>query len=196
MRKPSEYIHAAMAKLRGSLIPDCSEVLRHGGRSAEVTRVGSLSRGGDSVTDSDVNENIRILADAADFPDLRKGCAVQLGDRWRIVTAARTDPARASLSVWLSDELEEIVADYRRPGTNIRQPLKVLAVESDTLDAWSDNLAPTACRAWLLAVSAEHWLEASDPQIGDEATIDGKALRVSAVAKHDGYWVLTCRARR
>ena len=64
MRKPSEYIPAAMAKLRRSLIPDCSEVLRHGGRSAEVTRVGAVSKGGDSVTDSDVNENVRVLADA------------------------------------------------------------------------------------------------------------------------------------
>ena len=50
MRKPSEYVPAAMAKLRGGSLSGCSEVLRHGGRTATVTRIGKAKRGGDEVT--------------------------------------------------------------------------------------------------------------------------------------------------
>ena len=170
--------------------------MRHGEAEGVVLSSSSRDLSGDTVSADAPEEWRRVVGRRCDFPELCKGCAVRLGDRWHIVTSCRTDPVGASLSVGLSAELDEIVAAYRRPGTSIRQPLKVLAVESETLDAWADNLAPTTCRAWFLAVSAEHWLEAGDPQIGDEATIDGRVLRVSAVAKHDGYWVLTCRARR
>lgn len=196
MRKPSEYIPAAMAKLRRSLIPDCSEVLRHGGRSAEVTRVGSVSKGGDSVTDSDVNENVRVLADAADFPELAKGCLVTLSDTWRIVVSATTDPARASLVVGMSAALDTIRAAYRRPGTKIAFPVDVLAVEGDELEPDGNAYAPTFSRVWHVAVSADSWDEPTEPQVGDTLELDGANLRVASVSKRDGFWILTARARR
>ena len=196
MRKPSEYLPAAIKGLRGRLMPDCSETLRQGERSAMVTRVGTASRGEDALTDSDVIEGVRVLALAADFPDISKGRLVSLADKWRIVTSARTDPAGATLSLGLSAPLDDMLAAYRRPGTQIRQPLHVLAVESDVLEAWADNLAPTASRAWFVAFAATDWLETTDPRIGDELTLDGSTMRVAAVSKHDGYWLLTCRSRR
>lgn len=177
-------------------MPDCSETLRHAGRSAEVTRVGSLSRGEDAMAGADVNEDVRVLALASDFPELEKGRLVSLSGKWRIVTSARTDPAAATLSVGMSAELEKCRAAYRRPGTRMRQPLKVLAVESDVLDAWGDSFAPTSCRAWFVAFPAEDWFEVSGPQVGDELTLDDKTLRVASASKRDGYWILTCRARR
>lgn len=196
MRKPSEYLPAAVKGIRCRLMPDCSETLRHGERSATVTRVGTTSRGEDALTDSDVSEGVRVLALAADFPDISKGRLVSLSGAWRIVTNARTDPAGATLSLGLSSPLNEMLAAYRRPGTQIRQPLHVLAVESEVLEAWADNLAPTTCRGWFVAFAAGDWQETTDPRVGDELTLDAAMMRVAAVSKHDGFWLLTCRARR
>lgn len=198
MRKPSEYLPAALAGLRSRLMPDCSVTLCHGERSATVTRVGSTARGEDTLTDSEVAEGVRVLASAEDFPDLSKGHLVSMDGAWRIVLSARTDPAGATLSLGLSASLEEVKADYRRPGTQIRQTVEVLAVESDVLDPASDALAPTASRAWFVAVAVERWFEPSGPRVGDSIglSLDGASLRVAEVAKRGGYWLLTCRARR
>ena len=196
MRKPSEYISAAAAGVRSRLMPDCSASLRHGGSVATVTRVGSRIRGPDALTEEGVPEDARVLALASDFPCLARGCLVSLDGASRIVTSARTDPAGASLHVGLSAPLDDVTATYRRPGTAIRQPLRVLATEGEVLDTIGDDIAPTACRAWFVALSKEHWLEVTDPQIGDELAVDGGVLRVAAVSKRDGYWLLTCRARR
>lgn len=196
MRKPSEYLPAALKGLRSRLMPDCSETLRHAGRSAEVTRVGSPLRGEDALDGSDVAEGVRVLASAADFPELSKGSLVSLAGKWRIVTSARTDPAEATLSIGMSAELDAVRAAYRRPGTAIRQPVDVLAVEGDIIEPNGDAFAPTACRQWYVAVAEGVWFEPTEPQVGDELTLDAAVMRVAAVAKRDGFWILTCRARR
>ena len=74
MRKPSEYLPAAVKKLRSRLMPDCSELLRHAGRCATVTRVGSPSRGEDALTETEIVESAHVLALAADI----------LANLWRI----------------------------------------------------------------------------------------------------------------
>lgn len=198
MRKPSEYLPAALAGLRGRLIPDCSETLVYCGRTATVTRVGTTYHGENSLSEAgmDVTEELRVLASASDFPGLDKGALVALSDKWRIVTSARTDPSSAVLSIGLSVGLEKHRASYRRPGTKLRQPVDVLAVEGDVLDPVSDCVAPTTARAWFVAVSCELWLDNTPPQVGDELEMDGNTFRVAAVAHHEGCWLLTCRARR
>ena len=50
-------------------MPDCSETLRHAGRSAVVTRVGSRSRGEEPMAGTDPVEDVRVLGLAADFPE-------------------------------------------------------------------------------------------------------------------------------
>ena len=177
-------------------MPDCSMLLCHAERCAKVTRVGSLSRGEDALTDSDVSEGVRVVALAADFPELTKGSLVSLSGKRHIVTNARTDPAAASMVVGMSAALDEVRVAYSRPGTKIRFPLDALAVESDVIEPVSDSFAPTASRAWFVAVSADQWTEPTEPQIGDALALDGVNLRVSAVAKRDGFWILTARARR
>lgn len=196
MRKPSEYLPAALKGLRSRLMPDCSETLRHGEHSATVTRTGNPSRGEDALTDSEVSEDVRVLATAADFPEVSKGSLVEMSGKWRIVTSARTDPALASLSIGLSAPLDEVLVKYRRPGTQIRQSIVALAVEKEVLDAWGDNFAPTSTRGWFVAFSQTDWLENTEPHIGDELEIDERTMRCAAVAKRDGYFFLTCRARR
>ena len=188
-------IEAAVASLASSL-PDAAQTMRHGEATGTVLSSSSRELSGDTVTADAPQEMRRYIGTRSAFPDLCKGSTVEIGGAWHLVTSCRTDPVGASLSLGVSAPLDEVAAIYRRPGTSIRQTLRVLAVESEVLDVWSDSLAPTACRAWFVALSAEHWLETTEPQVGDEATIDGRVLRVAAVAKHDGCWLLTCRARR
>ena len=207
MRKPSEYIPAAMAKLRRSLIPDCSEVLRHGGRSAEVTRVGSVSKGGDSVTDSDVNENVRVLADAADFPDLSQGNVVALADTLRIVTSCNADISRKLLTVGLSSAMSECPAAYagtRRVHGRVRNldfTQTVLALETSGFDYGADVAAPSVIQTWVVCIAADLWPDETPPGISDEIRLSCQQdnapvlLRVSSVVRHDGYWILRTRPR-
>ncbi len=196
MRKPSEYLPRAVAGLRSRLMPDCSMVLCHAGRCATVTRVGSRSRGEDALSETDIGEDVRALAVAADFPELSKGSLVTLSGKSRIVTSARTDPAGATLSLGMSAELEKCRVAYRRPGTKIAQTLEVLSVESDVLEPNGDALAPTTSRRWFVAVPVEGWFEPTEPQVGDAIEMDGANLRVAAVAKRDGFFTLTARTRR
>jgi len=188
-------IEAALSSLAFSL-PDAAQNMRHGEVVGTVLASSSSELSGDTVAADAPQEMRRYIGTRSAFPDLCKGSTVEIGGKWHLVTSCRTDPVGASLSFGVSAPLDEVAAIYRRPGTSIRQTLRVLAVESEVLDVWSDSLAPTACRAWFVALSAEHWLETTEPQVGDEATIDGRVLRVAAVAKHDGCWLLTCRARR
>ena len=188
-------IEAAVASLAASL-PDAAIGMRHGEAVGTVLASSSRELTGDTVAADAPQEMRRYIGTRSAFPDLCKGSTVEIGGAWHLVTSCRTDPVGASLSFGVSAPLDEVAAIYRRPGASIRQTLRVLAVESEVLDVWSDSVAPTACRAWFLAVSADHWLETTEPQVGDEATIDGRVLRVAAVAKHDGCWLLTCRARR
>ena len=188
-------IEGAIASLAESL-PDAAREMRHGTDSGTVLASSSRELSGDTVSADAPEEMRRVIGRRADFPALAKGACVYLGGVCHIATSARTDPVGASLSVGLSAPLGEFAAAYRRPGTRIRQPLKVLAVESDVLDALGDSFAPTSCRAWFVAFPAEDWFEVSGPQVGDELALDDKTLRVAAVAKRDGNWILTCRARR
>ena len=205
MRKPSEYVAAAKAKLRGSILPDCSEVLRHGERTAKVTRIGSPYVGNDPLTGDDVAEAVRVLAFVADFPALCKGEAVELGQTFRVVTSCRMDIAGAGYTVGLSAAFEKCPATYsgtRREAGHVRQikhPLDVLLLETGTADNYADALAPTYAKAYTVAVRRVDWPEVTEPEPSDllEVAPDGHpfALKVSAVTRHDGWYILKCRTR-
>ena len=205
MRKPSEYVAAAKARLRDSLIPDCSEVLRHGERAAKVTRIGSPSVGDDPLTGEDVAEAVHVLAFVADFPTLCKGAAVELEGTFRVVTSCRMDIAGAGYVVGLSAAFEKCPAAYsgtRRESGSVRRlkhPLDVLLLETGTADNYADALAPTYATAYIVAVRRTDWPEVSDPEPSDtiEVAPGGHplALKVSTVTRHDGWYILKCRTR-
>lgn len=198
MRKPSEYLPAALKGLRSRLMPDCSVTLCYAGMSSTVTRVGTTPVGEDALSGTEVPEGVRVLAGAADFPGLGRGRLVSLDGELRVVTGAKTDPAGAVLSLSLSASLAATKAAYRRPGTKIAQTVDALAVEGEVADPVSDAIAPAAFRLWTVAVAEDGWLEPTDPQIGDvlELSPQDVTLRVSAVSRRDGFWILSCRARR
>jgi len=205
MRKPCEYVAAAMARLRGSSLSGCSEALRHGERGATVTRVGPAQRGGDEVTEAGVAENCRVLAYVADFPGLKTGEAVELGETLRVVTSCATGPVNALLTIGLSAEFEKCPAAYK--GTRrengkartIQHPLDILLLENGTADNYTDALAPTYATAYIAAIRRADWPEVSDPEPSDtiEVAPDGHplTLKVSTVTRHDGWYILKCRTR-
>lgn len=205
MRKPSEYVAAAKARLRGSLLPDCSEVLRHGERTAKVTRIGSPYVGNDPLTGDDVAEAVRVLAFVADFPALCKGEAVELGQTFRVVTSCRMDIAGAGYTVGLSAAFEKCPAAYtgtRREAGHVRQikhPLDVLLLETGTADNYADALAPTYATAYTVAVRRTDWPEVTEPEPSDQLEVAPGghpfALKVSTVTRHDGWFILKCRTK-
>ncbi|MBQ6140811.1 MAG: hypothetical protein IJI54_05940 [Kiritimatiellae bacterium] len=204
MRKPSEYLPAAVRGLRSRLMPDCSMLLCHAGRSATVTRVGSLSIGEDAMTDANVAEGVRVLASASDFPEVAKGRLVSLDGEWRVVTGAKTDPAGATLSLSMSAPLSATKAAYRRPGTTIAQTLDVLAIESASPGPSVSDVAAALYATWYVAIPEDGWMEPTAPQIGDTLELSPSAearpprrdsLCVSAASRRDGFWFLTCRER-
>lgn len=188
-------IENAIASLSASL-PDASLRMRHGEAEGVALSASSRELSGETLSADAPQEMRRVIARRRDFPSLAKGCAVEVEDEWHIVTSCRTDPVGASLTVGLSASLSAVRVAYSRPGTKVRFPLDALAVESETLEPIADSFAPTSCRAWFVAITAEDWREPSEPQVGDALTLDGANLRVASVAKHDGFWILTCRARR
>lgn len=207
MRKPSEYLPAALKGLRSRLMPDCSVTLCHAGMSSTVTRVGTTSIGEDAISGAEVPEGVRVLAGAADFPGLGKGRLVSLDGEWRVVTGARTDPAGATLSLSLSASLAATKAAYRRPGTKIAQTVDALAVESSSPDSSASEVAAALYGTWYVAIAEEGWLEPTAPQVGDTLELSPSAderrvrrvrrasLRVASVVRHDGFHFLTCRER-
>lgn len=189
-------IQSALECVAASL-PDAALHMMHGDwERGVVVAASSVDMTQEPVTADAPAEMRRVIGSRASFPTLAKGSTVQLGQGWHLVTSAKLDPVGASVTIGLSAALDETTAEYRRGGTQVRQPIQLLAVESDVLDAWSENIAPTTCRAWFCCISTQHWLEPTEPQIGDELQFDGHRVRVAAVAKHDGYYILTCRERR
>ena len=167
MRKPSEYLPAAMAGLRGRLMPDCSEVLVYCGRAATVTRVGSPSRGEDALVGSSIAEEMRVLASASDFPTLSKGNVVLLGDASRLVSSVRSDPAGVTLVVGLSPKTTP-VAFYgeRKDERKIALTIECLAVEDNPL-TMMDAPAQIRCRSFRVVMPRTSWPYTSAPEIGE-----------------------------
>lgn len=208
MRTPSEYIAAAKARLRDSLMSDCSEVMRHGEHVATVTRVGSPSIGDDPLTGDDPAENCRVLAMASDFPALARGEAVELGRTFRVVTSCHEDIAKVGLVVGLSDDFEKCPCAYggtRREDGRVRTlefPLGVLLLETGADASYADGIAPAVEKTYTVAIRHGEWPETSDPEMSDTveaypASIPTRHVRlvVSTVTRHDGWFILKCRTR-
>ena len=207
MRKPSEYVAAAKVRLRDSLIPDCSEVMRHGERVATVTRIGSPSIGGEPIMGDEPAENCRVLALISDFPMLAKGEAVEFGDTLRVVTSCTADIVRTGYTVGLSAAFEKCPAAYsgtRREGRSSRQfrhPLNVLALETPSVSFdYGEAAAPSYAQSWIVCIAADSWPEVSPPQVSDAIQMHGTgcnpvSLRISDVKRHDGYWILHARPK-
>lgn len=186
-------------------VPEAVRTMRHG-ETEQGAVVQSSSRDfAEAVSDAAPAEAARYVANAADFPTLEQGAAVELGESLRVVVSMKTDPVGATITVGLSAEFEKCPAAYK--GTRrengkartIQHPLDILLLENGTADNYTDALAPTYATAYIAAIRRADWPEVSDPEPSDtiEVAPDGHplTLKVSTVTRHGGWYILKCRTR-
>ena len=186
-------------------VPEAVRTMRHG-ETEQGAVVQSSSRDfAEAVSDAAPEEAARYVANAADFPTLEQGAAVELGESLRVVVSMKTDPVGATFTVGLSAEFEKCPAAYkgtRREAGHVRQikhPLDILLLENGTADNFADALAPTYATAYTVAIRRDDWPEVTAPDPSDtiEVAPDGHplTLKVSTVTRHGGWYILKCRTR-
>lgn len=186
-------------------VPEAVRTMRHG-ETEQGAVVQSSSRDfAEAVSDAAPAEAARYVANAADFPTLEQGAAVELDGSLRAVVSMKTDAVGATVTVGLSAEFEKCPAAYK--GTRrengkartIQHPLDILLLENGTADNYTDALAPTYATAYIAAIRRADWPEVSDPEPSDtiEVAPDGHplTLKVSTVTRHGGWYILKCRTR-
>jgi len=186
-------------------VPEAVRTMRHGEWEQGAVVQSSSRNFAASVSDTAPAEAAWYVANAADFPTLDEGAAVELGESLRVVVSMKSDPVGATFTVGLSAEFEKCPAAYK--GTRrengkartIQHPLDVLLLETGTADNYADALAPTYATAYTVAVRRTDWPEVTEPEPSDvlEVAPGGHpfALKVSTVTRHDGWYILKCRTR-
>ena len=200
----NEDIRNALGSIAAA-VPQAVRTMRHG-ETEQGAVVQSSSRDfAEAVSDASPSEAARYVANAADFPTLELGAAVELGESLRVVVSMKSDPVGATFTIGLSAEFEKCPAAYK--GTRrengkartIQHPLDILLLENGTADNYSDALAPTYATAYTVAVRRTDWPEVSSPEPSDtiEVAPDGHPLiiKVSTVTRHGGWYILKCRTR-
>lgn len=200
----SQYIAAAVRRIRDQAMPDCAMTLTHGDCAAKVTRVASTRRGEDEVQGGySLNESVRVLALASDVPEITKGDAADLDGTFRIVTSVRRDPSLASVYIGLSDAFERASAAYRRDdrGGNVFSGTVPCAIMREpSADEFEGVEGPTSG----IAVFSVYIRRAdfrqfggAKPQTGDELAFrSGEKYRVMSVdenAANNDFYSLRAR---
>ena len=187
-------------------VPEAVRTMRHG-ETEQGAVVQSSSRDfAEAVSESAPAEAARYVANAADFPTLEQGAAVELGESLRVVVSMQTDPVGATFTVGLSAEFEKCPAAYRgtrREDGRARTldfPIDVLLLESGTSDSITDAAAPSIVPTYIVAIRREDWRDETTPNFGDELTAarDGVPLVVKVISaeRSDGWHILKCRDTR
>lgn len=181
-------------------VPEAVRTMRHG-ETEQGAVVQSSSRDfAEAVSDTAPAEAARYVANAADFPTLDEGAAVELGGSLRVVVSMKSDPVGATFTVGLSAAFSRFRAAYARRGSGHDFPVPVLALEDAALpSAYADAAAPASGQSWTVCVSAAEWPEPQPPQTGDGIRLDapsGEArLKVASAVRHGLLWMLRARPR-
>ena len=186
-------------------VSDATHTMRHGENENGAVVQSSSRNFAEPVSDTAPAEAASFIANAADFPTLDEGAAVELDGSLRAVVSMKTDAVGATVTVGLSAEFEKCPAAYkgtRREAGHVRQikhPLDILLLENGTADNFADALAPTYATAYTVAIRRDDWPEVTAPDPSDtiEVAPGGHpiTLKVSTVTRHDGWYILKCRTR-
>lgn len=184
-----------------SAAADATHTMRHGEDEIGTVVQSSSREFSEDLTGDTPVEAARFIANAADFPGIRKGSAVELAGEVHVVTSARTDPVGASLTLGLSAPLDKTRVSYTRRGGR-PFPMSVLALEDASVpSAYADAAGPIEGQTWTVCVVATEWMETSAPAAGDEIRIfsdrlgEDIRLRVASVVADGGWWTLRARPR-
>ena len=199
-----EDFRNAFASMAASFA-DAAQTMRHGETERGLVVQSSSRKYGDPVSDNAPEEAAQIVANAADFPTLEEGAAIELGASLRVVTSLKSDPVGATYTVGVSAAFDKTPATYkgtRRENARARSfahPLDVLLLEGGTADGYADAIAPSYSTVYTVAIRREDWPEVSAPEVSDAIEVAPAghplALKVSTVAAHGGWFILKCRTR-
>lgn len=189
-----------------STLPDATHIMRHG--EAEVGQVvQSSSRDCAASVSADAPvESTRVIADASVFPSLDEGEAVELDDALHVVTSCKADPVGATFTLGLSAPFDKAQLSYtgqRRTDGAMRTviaAINALFLEDGTADTYANAFAPSYATSYTVAIRRDDWTDATDPEPSDviELATDELVtvrLKVSSVTRHDGWYILKCRAK-
>lgn len=186
-------------------VPDAAVVMRHGEDERGVVIQSSSRDFTSPVSETAPATAAEYIANAADFPTLADGSAVELGESLRVVVSMKADAIGATYTLGLSAEFDKCPATYtgtRREEGSVRKialPLDVLLLEDGNADIHADAYAPSYATAYIVAVRLADWPEVSAPEMADtiEVAPGGHPvlLKVSTVTRYDGWYILKCRTK-
>ena len=204
-----DVVGEAIAAVGDALPAQCA-TMSADGMTGAVAFVSSLDAHAEPTTADGPNEVRRLVANVADFPELSAYSLVEIStpgpdvDTSHIVTSL-SKTGEAAWFVGLSAAMEECraaVSGVRRRGSDVRAlslSAAILLAEGPRLDTAADAVGPNLAHAWYLAVRDDEWFDETPPQIGDAFKVfsrrEGREveIRISAVASHRGYRLLTGR---
>lgn len=198
-------IRKALGTITATL-PDATHIMRHGENERGNVVQSSSREFADAVTEDAPVVAARFIADAAIFPTMGEGEAVELDDSLRVVVTCKADPICATFAVGLSAEFEKMPATFqgkRRENGSVRSlylPVNALVLENGTADTYANAFAPSYARSYTVAIRREDWPEVSDPEPSDTIALspDGmptETLKVSTVKRNAGWYILKCRTK-
>lgn len=203
-----DAIKNAIESIAGSL-PDACVEMRHGISSGVLISTSSRQLSGGTLSSDAPQEVRRYICKRDDFPDLKDGAVVEIGNDLHIVTSAKVDAVGASLVFGVSDSLDRAGAIYsgvRRENDvarKFRHPIDLFAIRtSDAPPGLSDPAAFSLEQSWLVCIAADVWPEVYGPQASDtiEFTDPKRAweivrLKVASVVRYSDYWMIRARPR-
>lgn len=203
-----DAIKNAIESIAGSL-PDACMKMRHGISSGVLISTSSRQLSGEPLSSDAPQEVRRYICKRDDFPELKDGAVVEIGNDLHIVTSARTDAVGASLTFGVSDSLDRAGAIYsgvRRENDiarKFRHPIDLFAIRtSDAPPGLSDSAAYSLEQSWLVCIAADVWPEVFGPQASDiiefadpKRAWETVRLKVASVVQYSDYWMLRARPR-
>ena len=196
----ADAVASALSAVAAAL-PSLSKTMEADGATGSVVIASSMDKGVDAISGDTASEELRVVAQASDFPELSRMSLVTFDDSPRLVTSLR-NTGNAALFIGLSAEMQSsecaVTGSRRARGIALTAPALVLrdsAAPESMADAYAVNDTP---HYWIL-IRCDDWTENGEPMIGDSFRFVEKMTEVTAVAAsvqtHPGYWLISARGR-
>lgn len=167
-------------------IPEAVRTMRHG-ETEQGAVVQSSSRDfAEAIQDKQPKVAARYVANAADFPTLDEGEAVDLDGSVRIVVTLKQDPVAATLTAGLSNAFRPAAYSVTRrvDGALRTQSFPVMVLIDDNGGTVEDVTLAGLGKVYKLFVIQKEWPEPTPPHAGAWFTLfDGTRLAVQKVER-------------
>ncbi len=176
-------------------IPEAVRTMRHG-ETEQGAVVQSSSRDfAEAIQDKQPKVAARYVANAADFPTLDEGEAVDLDGSVRIVVTLKQDAVAATLTAGLSNAFRPAAYSFTRRVDGALRTLSfpVMVLVDDSGGTVEDVTLAAMGKVHKVYLIQKEWPEATPPHAGAAVTLyDGTRLAVQKVERRlpNGYIIL------